>query len=112
MVSISERPAEVADRAVPGHWESHLIDGAGHWSAVGTLAERSTRFVLLLHLLDNHTAPAVSETMRRGIGTLPSELTKSVIWDQRNEMVRHTYFTISAGVPVFFSIRTRPGNEV
>jgi len=102
MVLISERPAEVADRAVPGHWEGDLIVGAGHRSAVGTLVERSTRFVLLLHLPDDHTAPAVAEAMRRAISTLANELTKSVTWDQGREMARHTDFTIATGVPVFF----------
>jgi IS30 family transposase len=102
MVLISERPAEVADRAVPGHWEGDLIIGAGHRSAVGTLVERSTRFVLLLHLPDDHSAPAVAEAMRRAISTLPNELTKSVTWDQGREMARHTDFTIATGVPVFF----------
>jgi IS30 family transposase len=102
MVMISDRPAEVADRAVPGHWEGDLIVGASHKSAVGTLVERSTRFVLLLHLPDDHSAPAVAEAMRRAISTLPNELTKSVTWDQGREMARHTDFTIATGIPVFF----------
>ena len=81
MVMISERPAEVEDRAVPGHWEGDLIVGTKNQSAVGTLVERSTRLVLLLHLGKDHTAPAVEAAMRKAIATLPSELMRSITWD-------------------------------
>jgi IS30 family transposase len=102
MVMISERPAEVADRAVPGHWEGDLILGANNRSAVGTLVERSTRFVLLLHLGKDHSAAAVEDAMRRAIATLPSELVRSVTWDQGKEMSNHRSFTIATGVPIYF----------
>ena len=84
MVMISERPAEVDDRAVPGHLEGDLIIGKGGKSAVGTLVERSTRFVLLLHLPSDHGAVAVEAAMRKAIQTLPKELTKSVTWDSQS----------------------------
>jgi IS30 family transposase len=102
MVMISERPAEVADRAVPGHWEGDLIIGANHASAVGTLVERSTRFVLLLHLGHDYSAKAVEEAMRRAIATLPNELVRSVTWDQGSEMSNHRSFTVATGVPIYF----------
>lgn len=73
-VMISERPSEANDRAVPGHWEGDLIIGTRGTSAVGTLVERSTRFVLLLHLPNDHGALAVEEAMRHAIATLPNEL--------------------------------------
>jgi IS30 family transposase len=78
MVMISERPAEIEDRAVTGHWEGDLIIGANHASAVGTLVERSTRFLLLLHLGNDYSAKVVEEAMRRAIATLPKELMRSV----------------------------------
>jgi transposase, IS30 family len=102
MVMISERPAEVEDRAVPGHWEGDLILGAGARSAVGTLVERSSRLVLLLHMNGDRSAVAVDAAMRKAIATLPSELKKSITWDQGAEMSRHATFTIATGIPIYF----------
>jgi IS30 family transposase len=102
MVMISERPAEVEDRAVPGHWEGDLIIGKYHTSAVGTLVERSTRFVLLLHLGKDSGAKAVEEAMRKAIATLPKELMRSVTWDQGSEMSNHRSITVATGVPIYF----------
>jgi len=102
MVMISERPAEVADRAVPGHWEGDLIIGKGHKSAVGTLVERSTRFTLLLHLGKAKDAWTVKEAMKNAIATLPNQLVKTITWDQGGEMSRHLDFTVETDIPVFF----------
>jgi IS30 family transposase len=102
MVNISERPQEVEDRAVPGHWEGDLIIGTRGASAVGTLVERSTRFLLLLHLPNGHSAPEVEAAMRKAIKTLPSSLIKTITWDQGSELARHLEFTIATGVKVFF----------
>jgi IS30 family transposase len=102
MVMISERSSEANDRAVPGHWEGDLIIGAGHKSAVGTLVERSTRFVLLLHLDQDHTAITVERAMRRAISTLPRELVRSVTWDQGVEMSNHRSITVETGIPIYF----------
>ena len=84
MINISERPPEVEDRAVPGHWEGDLIIGARGASAVGTLVERTTRFLLLLHLPHGHSAPEVEQAMRKAIKTLPSSLIKTITWDSQN----------------------------
>ena len=102
MVMISERPPEVEDRAVPGHWEGDLVMGAGGRSAVGTLVERTTRFLLLLHLPDGKGAVEVEAAMRRAIATLPDELTKSITWDRGKEMARHAEFSIATKIPVYF----------
>jgi IS30 family transposase len=102
MVMISERPSEVADRAVPGHWEGDLIIGAKNESAVGTLVERTTRLVLLLHLPGDYGAKAVEKAMIKVIATLPEELALSITWDQGKEMVRHNSFTTATGIPVYF----------
>ena len=86
MVMISERPAEAADRAVPGHWEGDLIIGKDCKSAVGTLVERATRYVLLLHLPAGRSAEDVEAAMRQAITTLPGELFRTITWDQGKEM--------------------------
>ena len=102
MVMISERPAEVEDRAVPGHWEGDLIMGAGNRSAIGTLVERSTRFVLLLHLPDGHRAEQVRDAMTKAIQTLPQALVRSITWDQGREMAHHLHFKVDTGVQIYF----------
>jgi IS30 family transposase len=102
MVMISERPAEAADRAVPGHWEGDLIIGKDCKSAVGTLVERTTRYVLLLHLPEGRDARLVEQAMREAIGTLPAELARTITWDQGIEMARHADFTIATGIAVYF----------
>ncbi|MGH7088421.1 MAG: IS30 family transposase, partial [Stellaceae bacterium] len=117
-VMISERPAEAADRAVPGHWEGDLILGLGS-SAIGTLVERTTRFTMLLHLprlpeyglqarskhgpaLAGHGAEAVREAIARTIITLPEQLRRSLTWDQGAEMAEHVRLKIDAGLQIYF----------
>ncbi len=102
MVMLSERPAEAEDRAVPGHWEGDLILGTGNRSAIVTLVERSTRYVLLGHLPAGHTAEAVRDVLVPLIETLPAHLRKSLTWDQGAEMAGHRAFSIATNVPVSF----------
>ncbi|WP_206074411.1 IS30 family transposase, partial [Antribacter gilvus] len=102
MVMISERPPEVADRAVPGHWEGDLIVGTRSESAIVTLVERSTRYVMLGHLPGGHTAEEVRDVLTDLIGTLPAHLRGSLTWDQGCEMAAHKQFTVATGVPVYF----------
>src|SRR3954453_3689971 len=107
MVMISERPAEAEDRAVPGHWEGDLLIGAGCRTAVGTLVERTTRYVMLLHLPDGRSATGVERAMRETIETLPEQLRRSITWDQGKEMAYHAQFTIST-VQVYFCDPHKP----
>jgi IS30 family transposase len=102
MVMISQRPAEADDRAVPGHWEGDLIMGTNNRSAVGTLVERSTRFVMLLHLPNGKTALDVNTAMATAIATLPDVLMRSITWDQGKELAAHATFSVETGVPVYF----------
>ena len=99
---ISDRPAEVADRAVPGHWEGDLILGAGNRSAVGTLVERSTRFVVLLHLPNGHDADEVAAAMIQQMSKLPAYLRRSITYDRGTEMARYADIQLALDLPVFF----------
>jgi len=102
MISISERPPEVADRAVPGHWEGDLIIGKDSGSAIGTLVERTTRYVMLLHLPGRHGAEEVRDAMIEAIPTLPKLLWRSLTWDQGIEMARHGEITIATDLDIYF----------
>jgi IS30 family transposase len=102
MIMISDRPAEAADRAVPGHWEGDLIIGKDNKSAIGTLVERSTRYCLLLHLPTDHRAETVRDAMLSTVTTLPTHLIRSLTWDQGTEMSEHAAITIATGLPIYF----------
>jgi IS30 family transposase len=103
MVNISQRPAEVADRAVPGHWEGDLILGSTKSaSAIGTLVERSTRFVMLLHLPDNHGALAVQNAIVEKMTELPQHLRRSLTWDQGSELANHLAIAAATDLDIYF----------
>ena len=102
MVNISERPPEVADRAVPGHWEGDLILGAEAKSAIGTLVERASRFVMLLHLPDDHGAWAVQQAIVAKMTQLPAVLRRTLTWDQGSEMTNHIAIAEATQLDIYF----------
>lgn len=102
MVNISQRPPEVEDRAVPGHWEGDLIVGAESKSAIGTLVERTTRFAMLLHLPDDHGALAVQDAIVAKTAQLPAILRKTLTWDQGAEMANHIAIAEAAQLDIYF----------
>jgi IS30 family transposase len=102
MVNISQRPAEVADRAVPGHWEGDLLVGAANRSQIATIVERSSRFVMLVALPEGRDAATVSAALQEKITQLPAALRRSLTWDQGKEMAGHAAFTVATDVEVYF----------
>ena len=101
-VNISERPAEVADRAVPGHWEGDLIIGKDSGSAIGTLVERTTRFTLLLHLPHDHGALAVRDAITAAMARLPQLVRRTLTWDQGIELTRHAEIAAALDLDIYF----------
>ncbi|MGH7734979.1 MAG: IS30 family transposase, partial [Gemmatimonadales bacterium] len=102
MVMVTERPAEAEDRAVPGHWEGDLIMGAANRSAIITLVERTTRYVILAKVPYDHRAERVALLLAKAMGRLPRLLRRSLTWDQGREMAGHASFSVATGIPVFF----------
>lgn len=102
MILISERPQHVADRSVPGHWEGDLIIGKDHKSAIGTLVERSSRYLMLVHLPLGYTSAHTRDGLINAMQTHPPQLRRSLTWDQGAEMAMHQAFTATTNVPVYF----------
>ena len=102
MIMISERPPEAKDRAVSGHWEGDLIVGKDNQSAIGTLVERTTRYVMLVALPHGRTGEEMAKALTKKIKTLPDHLRKSLTWDQGSEMSQHKTFTMATNMPVYF----------
>ena len=102
MVNISQRPAEADDRAVPGHWEGDLIAGPQHHSAIGTLVERTTGFVMLLHLPEGRSAPRVAQAMIEAMSELPGHFRRSLTWDQGREMTNHLDIATAVDIDIYF----------
>ena len=108
MVLISERPAEVEDRAVPGHWEGDLLIGAFNRTAIGTLVERQTRYTLLVALPGGRSPEHVREALAHQVLTLPEQLRRTLTWDRGKEMAQHVQFTVDTGVAVYFCDPSSP----
>ncbi len=108
MVVISERPPEEADRAVPGLWEGDLLMGKNGTSAIGTLVERSTRFVLLLHLSRNRDAAAIAQAMTEAMSTLPAQLRRALTRDQDKEQAARAQIRLATDLDIYFSDPGRP----
>jgi transposase, IS30 family len=108
MAMIDERPREAADRTVPGHWEGDLLMGAANRSAIGTLVERTTRHLILLHLPEGRTAEAVGDAVAGAVRRLPPSLRRSLTWDQGKEMSNHHDVATATGMAVFFCKRASP----
>jgi transposase, IS30 family len=103
MINISDRPKEADDRAIPGHWEGDLILGStASGSAIGTLVERTTGFVVLLHLPEDRTAATLADAMSVKVPEIPEILRRSLTWDQGSEMALHTKITEATGLPIYF----------
>ena len=102
MTSIHQRPAAIEDRVEPGHWEGDLITGALNRSAIGTLVERTTRYTVLVHLPDTHTAIATRDAVVSAMDPIPRHLRRSLTWDQGKEMAEHRRFSVETGVEVYF----------
>jgi len=102
MIMLSDRPAEASDRAVPGHWEGDLIVGKGGRSAIGTLVERTSRYVVLVHLPQGRTAEKVRLAVALQLVRLPAELRRTLTWDQGKEMAEHVRFTVDTKIDVYF----------
>jgi IS30 family transposase len=102
MVMIAERPAEIEDRAIPGHWEGDLIIGRGGLSQTGTLVERTSGLTMLIGLPEDRGAETVAAAIQRHIATLPEQACRSITWDQGREMADHASFTVATGIPIYF----------
>ena len=102
MMLIADRPAEIEDRAVPGHWEGDLILGKHGRSQIATLVERQSRFVMLVDLVEGRLAYQVRDAVAATITDLPDQLARSLTWDRGKEMAEHTRFTIDTGIQVYF----------
>jgi transposase, IS30 family len=115
MTMIDQRPQEATDREVAGHWEGDLITGESNRSAIGTLVERTSRYVVLLHLPGRHTAKAVRDAVIDAMKDLPAHLRRSLTWDQGSEMALHDEIAQALGMPVYFCEKAspwqRPSNE-
>lgn len=102
MINISQRPPEVEDRAVPGHWEGDLIIGKGNQTAIGTLVERNTNYTMLVHLPDGYKAEQMREALTAKIKTLPQALRHSLTWDQGIEMQDWKTVKMDTGIDIYF----------